>query len=79
MNTKENIRIAIRSVRANLLRAVLTLMIIAFGIMALVGILTAEMHKLLADDSTSDFKVEPFSTLYQRSLYQSMRGLTHLR
>ncbi len=37
----ENIRIAWDSVRANLLRAVLTLSIIAFGIMALVGILTA--------------------------------------
>ena len=41
MNLLENIQIAIRSVRANLLRAVLTLLIIAFGIMALVGILTA--------------------------------------
>jgi len=37
----ENIRAALSSVRANWLRAVLTLMIIAFGIMALVGILTA--------------------------------------
>ncbi|HEY9123456.1 MAG TPA: ABC transporter permease, partial [Bacteroidales bacterium] len=37
----ENIRIAIRSIKANLLRAILTMFIIAFGIMALVGILTA--------------------------------------
>ncbi len=37
----ENIRIAWQSVRTNLLRAVLTLAIIALGIMALVGILTA--------------------------------------
>ncbi len=41
MNLEENIRIALRSVRSNLTRAILTLMIIAFGIMALVGILTA--------------------------------------
>jgi putative ABC transport system permease protein len=38
---KENLRISIQSIRANLLRAVLTMFIIAFGIMALVGILTA--------------------------------------
>ncbi len=37
----ELIRIAVDSVRTNLLRSVLTLSIIAFGIMALVGILTA--------------------------------------
>ena len=41
MTTIENIRIALRSIRSNMLRAVLTLTIIAFGIMALVGILTA--------------------------------------
>jgi putative ABC transport system permease protein len=38
---KENLRISIQSIRANLLRAILTMFIIAFGIMALVGILTA--------------------------------------
>lgn len=41
MKTSEIIKIALRSVRSNILRAVLTLFIIAFGIMALVGILTA--------------------------------------
>jgi putative ABC transport system permease protein len=41
MQYSEIILIALRSVRSNLLRTVLTLMIIAFGIMALVGILTA--------------------------------------
>jgi len=43
-NTKlivENIRIAMQSVRSHLLRTILTVLIIAFGIMALVGILTA--------------------------------------
>jgi len=37
----ENVRIALKSIRTNLLRTILTVMIIAFGIMALVGILTA--------------------------------------
>ncbi|MFO7935393.1 MAG: ABC transporter permease [Bacteroidales bacterium] len=37
----ENIRIALKSIRTNLLRTILTVFIIAFGIMALVGILTA--------------------------------------
>lgn len=41
MNISENIKIALRAVRSNMLRAVLTILIIAFGIMALVGILTA--------------------------------------
>ena len=37
----ENIHIALRSIRSQLLRTILTMFIIAFGIMALVGILTA--------------------------------------
>jgi len=38
---QENLRVSTKSVRANMLRAILTMFIIAFGIMALVGILTA--------------------------------------
>ena len=38
---RENLRISIRSIRSNLLRTVLTILIIAIGITALVGILTA--------------------------------------
>jgi putative ABC transport system permease protein len=44
MNTrliKENLRIAMISIKSHLLRTILTVLIIAFGIMALVGILTA--------------------------------------
>jgi putative ABC transport system permease protein len=37
----ENIRIALKAIRTNLLRTILTIFIIAFGIMALVGMLTA--------------------------------------
>nr|WP_290927854.1 ABC transporter permease [Haliscomenobacter sp.] len=41
MNFTENINLAFRSIRANALRAFLTLLIIALGITALVGILTS--------------------------------------
>lgn len=41
MNLLENIREGLRSVRANLLRSVLTALIVAIGITSLVGILTA--------------------------------------
>jgi putative ABC transport system permease protein len=37
----ENLKIAVRSIRSNLLRTILTVMIIAVGITALIGILTA--------------------------------------
>jgi putative ABC transport system permease protein len=38
---KENLKISFRAIRSNRLRAILTICIIAVGIMALVGILTA--------------------------------------
>jgi putative ABC transport system permease protein len=41
MNVKQNISIALLSIRSQLLRTILTSLIIAIGIMALVGILTA--------------------------------------
>lgn len=41
MGLLENIRVAFNAVRSNLLRSILTVMIIAVGIMALIGILTA--------------------------------------
>jgi putative ABC transport system permease protein len=68
MNLLENIRLALRSIRANLLRAILTLMIIAFGIMALVGILTAIDSTIYSlNDSFSDlganvFEIDPLSS-----------------
>ena len=45
--------------------------------MALVlGKRTAEMHRALASGpAESTWSMEPFSTLYQRSIFQSMRGL----
>ncbi|MBK6444781.1 MAG: ABC transporter permease [Bacteroidetes bacterium] len=41
MEIKENLKVAFGSIRSQLLRTVLTVLIIAFGIMALVGMLTA--------------------------------------
>ncbi len=42
----------------------------------LLGQRTAEMHAALAsDDKDENFAPLPFSTLYQRSLYQSIKGL----
>jgi putative ABC transport system permease protein len=41
MNLTENIKLALRAIRANILRTILTLSIIMFGITALIGILTA--------------------------------------
>jgi putative ABC transport system permease protein len=65
MNFLENISLAFRSIRANMLRAVLTLMIIAFGIMALVGILTAidsaiySLNDNLSFLGANTFDIEP--------------------
>ncbi len=41
VTTKENIKISLQAIRSQSLRTVLTVLIIAFGIMALVGILTS--------------------------------------
>ena len=52
---RENFRVSLQSVRANMVRSVITILIIAFGIMALVGILTAieSIKKSLTDSFTS--------------------------
>jgi len=42
----------------------------------LLGERTAELHIALASGREKDFAPEPFSELYQRSLYDSMRSLT---
>ncbi|HEY9632605.1 MAG TPA: maltose alpha-D-glucosyltransferase [Coleofasciculaceae cyanobacterium] len=45
--------------------------------MQLLGQRTAELHIALASDSQNpDFAPEPFSSFYQRSIYQSSRNLT---
>lgn len=65
MNIIENIKLALRSIKSNLLRSVLTLMIIAFGIMALVGILTAidsmlySMNSNFSSLGANSFEIRP--------------------
>ncbi len=65
MDILENIRVAIDSIRSNWLRAILTLMIIALGIMALVGILTAidsaiySLNDNLSSIGANTFDVDP--------------------
>lgn len=68
-NLRENIRIAIRSIKTNRLRTVITVMIIAFGIMALVGILTAvESIKSSITNEFSSMGASSF-TIQKKSRY----------
>lgn len=71
MNLLENIRQALRAIRANLTRTILTCLIIAFGIMALVGILTA-VDSLKASIYTN-FSTLGSNTFSIRQSGQSMR------
>jgi putative ABC transport system permease protein len=66
MNLRENIRIAMRSIRANWLRSLLTLSIIALGLMSLVGILTA-IDGLLQSISNSFNRIGASSFTVERS------------
>lgn len=71
----ETIAQAFRSVRANLLRAVLTLMIIALGIMALVGILTSIDALLFTmNDSFSRMGANSFTIRAGYSTMHSTQG-----
>jgi len=62
MGLLENIRVALSAVRSNLLRSILTVMIIAVGIMALIGILTAIDTAIYSfNDSFSSLGANSFS------------------
>lgn len=68
---KENFRISINSVKSNLLRTILTTLIIAFGIMALVGIRTAiESIKSSITSEFSSMGANTF-TIQNRSSFNS--------
>lgn len=72
MTLTENIRRALFSVRSNLTRAALTMMIIALGLMALVGILTALDGILFSlSDNLSDMGANSFSIGRK---YENMKG-----
>jgi putative ABC transport system permease protein len=75
MPFSEIIRLSLRNIRANLLRALLTLSIIAFGIMALVGILTAiDVIANSLNDSFSGLGAHSFSINQKWSTVRGSRG-----
>lgn len=65
----ENLRVSAGSVKTNMLRTILTVLIIAFGIMALVGILTAI-------DSIKTTITKQFATMGANTFYIESRGFT---
>ena len=75
MNLIENIKQALNAIKGNLVRAILTLMIIAFGIMALVGILTAiDSIIFTMGDSFSGLGANSFSVVPKRETVKGNRG-----
>ena len=68
MNLLQNIREGIAAVQANLLRSILTAMIVAIGITSLVGILTAiDGLQASITDSFSSLGADSFSVAIKRS------------
>lgn len=77
MNLVENIREGLRSINANLLRSVLTALIVAIGITSLVGILTAiEGIQSSVTDSLSDLGVNTFDIYSKRNRQGRRRGVS---
>lgn len=75
---KENIRISLDSIRTHLLRSILTVMIIAFGIMALVGILTSiDSIKYYLNENFTMMGANTF-TIRNRSMRVQMGNQTSL-
>ena len=75
MNTLENIKIALGNVRSNLLRTVITLLIIALGITALVGILTAIDTMIYSmNDNFSNMEANSFRVMPKRDGVSGRRG-----
>ena len=75
----ENLNIALTSIRTNLLRTILTVFIIAFGIMALVGILTAiDSIKIVMTDSFSLMGANTF-TIESRSMRIHIGNESYIR
>ncbi len=75
MPFSEILSMAFQSIRTNMLRAVLTLLIIAFGIMALVGILTAiDAISFSLNDNFSGLGANSFSIERKWGKVKSNRG-----
>lgn len=72
MNSFENVRLALNSIKSNFLRSLITLMIIAIGIAALVGILTAlDVLLLSLSDNFSDMGANSFNI---ERKYEDLKG-----
>lgn len=77
MNLTENIREGLRSIQANMLRTVLTALIVTFGIMALVGILTTiDGIQYSVTDSLSDLGVNAFSISSKNNFRGRRQGVS---
>ncbi len=71
----ENLKLALGSIRTHLLRALLTVLIIAFGIMALVGILTAiDSIKLSITENFARLGASSFSIRNREMVVQAGGG-----
>lgn len=77
MNLLENIREGLRSVQANLLRSVLTALIVAIGITSLVGILTAiDGIEASVNESLQSLGVNTFDIRSRMNRGQNRGGVT---
>ena len=77
MDLVENIKEGLRSVRANLLRSVLTALIVAIGITALVGILTAiDAIEQSVNDSLASLGVNTFDIRSKTNRGSNRQGIT---
>ncbi|MEJ1240135.1 ABC transporter permease [Chryseolinea sp. T2] len=77
MNLLENIREGLRSVQANLLRSVLTALIVAIGITSLVGILTAiDGIEASVNESLQSLGVNTFDIRSKMNRGQNRGGVT---
>ena len=77
MNLLENIKEGLRSVNANLLRTILTALIVAIGITSLVGILTAvDGIQASVKDSLSELGVNTFDVYSKRNRGGRRSGIT---
>jgi putative ABC transport system permease protein len=77
MDLVENIKEGLRSVRANLLRSVLTALIVAIGITALVGILTAiDAIEQSVNDSLASLGVNTFDIRSKTNRRSNRQGVT---
>ncbi len=75
MRVLQDIKVALSSIRSNLLRTILTLMIIAFGIFALVGILTViDVMLFKMSDSFSGMGANSFSIERKSTSFKSSGG-----